>query len=95
VLISGARCQIWSSVTDVTTAGELTTSERIAANVRAEMGRQNIETVALARRTGIQLRTMYRLKNGERRWEAEQIESVARVLGVDWLHLVAPTEVAA
>jgi transcriptional regulator with XRE-family HTH domain len=82
-------------VTDVTTAGELTTSERIAANVRAEMGRQNLKTAALARRAGIETRTTYRLVNGERRWEAEQIESVAAVLGVDWLQLVASSEVAA
>jgi hypothetical protein len=82
-------------VTDVTSTGERTASQRIAENVRAEMGRQDLKTAALARRADIELRTAYRLVKGERRWEAEQIESVAAVLGVDWLALVASSEVAA
>lgn len=71
------------------------TSGRIAANVRAEMGRRDIKTAALARRSGIPHRTMYRLLKAERRWEAEQMEAVAIALGIDWLQLVAMTEAAA
>lgn len=71
------------------------TSARIAANVRAEMGRRDIKTAALARRSGIPHRTMYRLLKAERRWEAEQMEAVAAALGIDWLQLVATVEVAA
>ena len=55
-------------------------SLRIAANVRAEQGRQRITTTALATRAGIRTRTMYRLVSGEREWTAEELEAVADAL---------------
>ena len=77
-----------------TTAGSA--SERIAGNVRAIMGKKKLTVAALARRSNIPERTMYRLRNGERRWEAEEIEAVAFALGVDWPALVSTdSEVAA
>ena len=73
-----------------------TTSQRIAANVRAIAGRMDITREGLARRSGIEYRTLCRLWKAETSWRAEHIEAVALAFGLidedgepDWTPLIA------
>lgn len=66
-----------------------TTSERIAANVRAELARRRLSGSALAEALAVPHRTMTRRLSGQIRWTAEDVESVANYLGVPMEALVS------
>lgn len=72
------------------------TSERLSDNLRVIMARRQIEVQALARKADLSESVVYRLKRGDQKWSAEQIEAIAEALEIDERDLLAKhDEVAA
>lgn len=69
--------------------GTSPTTQRVAANVRAELAAQKITGTALAARIGVTRTTMYRRLAGTAPWPIDEIDAVARVLGVSVEALLA------
>lgn len=69
-----------------------TASGRIAANARAIRARKKLLIATVARRSGMSERKVQRLLNTKQKWFVEDIEDMARALGVDWMELLATTE---
>ncbi|WP_052534912.1 helix-turn-helix domain-containing protein [Mycobacteroides abscessus] len=59
-----------------------TTADRVAANIRAEMGRQRVSVVELARRTGLSRPTVHRQVN-DTGLTFDTLDRIARALDVD------------
>lgn len=58
------------------------TRRRIAANVRAELGRANVSAVQMAQRIGIAPATFGRRMTGEVSFSAEEIVAIAEQLDI-------------
>lgn len=72
---------------------ELTTrSERIAAEIRAEMARQMISNNALADEIGMPISTLRRSVNGDRPFNLDEFWAVAQALDLSATELVARSQ---
>lgn len=65
---------------------------KFAAEVRAEMGRQQISLPALATSTGIPLSTLRRRVAGDRPFSLDEVEILARVFGTTTPELLGRAE---
>lgn len=61
--------------------------ELVAAEVRAELARQMMTVPALSDATGIAYRTLTRRVSGESPFDTDELDRVARALGVPLAHL--------
>jgi transcriptional regulator with XRE-family HTH domain len=59
-----------------------TLTERAAAEIRAELGRQNISRTELARRMGVERMWLYHRLSGSTLLRVDDIERIAAALGV-------------
>ena len=62
--------------------GTTPTTQRVAANVRAELAARQISGTALASALGIARSTMYRYLDGTSPWPVNSVEAVANFLEV-------------
>lgn len=68
----------------------LTTADVVASNVRAEAARLGFSQVALGRALGISQGSITKKWRGVRAWQLDELDDVARVLGVSVVDLVRP-----
>lgn len=62
--------------------GTTTTTQRVAANVRAEAAARRISGTKLAQAVGVTRSTMYRRLDGLTPWPVDELERVAQFLKV-------------
>lgn len=72
-----------------------TLNERVAAEVRAELGRQQLSANALAHRLGWTQPYMQRRISGTTPLDLNDLEVIARELGVAVIDLIAPPSIRA
>lgn len=67
------------------------TADVVAANIRAEAGRQGFTQVALGRAIGMTQNQVTKRWKGHVRWQLEELDAVAAVLGLKVVELMTPT----
>jgi len=72
-----------------------TYNDRVAAEVRAEMGRQKLSQMGLAAALGASQAWLSRRLNGTVAFATDELERVAEVLGVPLGQLVSPVAAGA
>jgi transcriptional regulator with XRE-family HTH domain len=75
--------------------GTNTTTQRVAANVRAELAARRISGTELAKALKITRSTMYRRLAGASAWPVDDLEPAAKFLGVSVESLMVERETAA
>ncbi|QIM20574.1 XRE family transcriptional regulator [Phycicoccus sp. HDW14] len=70
------------------------TTQAVAANVRAELARRNIQQQELAAALGWSKVTTYRRLTGQLRWYVDDVTAVADFLGIP-SHFLMPAEAVA
>ena len=83
---------IMSTVTAVHTTAERTTADIVAGNIRAEAARLGLTQVELGRRLGMSQNQITTRWKGVHRWQLDELDSVASVLGVSVQDLVTDTQ---
>ncbi|WP_052069842.1 helix-turn-helix domain-containing protein [Rhodococcoides fascians] len=68
------------------------TSKAIAEDLRAEMGRQQISRVALAKRTGITRTALGTKLNGDVPFTVDEVVVIAGALGISTQELLAKSD---
>jgi hypothetical protein len=71
-----------STIADVTDGGAPDLNLAIAAEVRAELGRRNINVAAFERKVGWPRTYLQRRLNGDTPWKVTDLEVIASALGV-------------
>lgn len=72
----------------------MTTDQRVAANVRAELARHRVNQQALAKATGMSLMSISRRMSGQVSFSITELYRVAEILKVDIHTLIAIEAVA-
>lgn len=73
---------------------ELTRTEKVAAEIRAEMGRQLISLASLADVVGMPISTLRRSVNGHRALTLDELAAISEALSVSPAHLIRRTDIA-
>lgn len=72
---------------------EQTTTERVASEVRAALGRQRLTNRWLARSIGMAPTTLHARITGQRAFDINQLDAVARALGLELeIRFIQPTD---
>lgn len=73
---------------------ELTRTERVAAEIRAELARQQKTVNQLADETGMSISTLRRSINGHRSLTLDELAAIARQLNVQASQLLRRTDIS-